>query len=222
MPGTTRKRRALQRIVGETPKLALTRAIISDLLEQLGRRDFALLRAIVAFDIFVGPQLLAVFLGLSPTAVGTSLSKLKRTGLVRDAPEGRIGLTYGVLRDIFPARWRRVSPIDALRMAALLVEDSDWYAISRRAELYVLGGLLEDAVREFERAAILAQDRGLLEESAATFMLAAKTSKAALNSEAHVQDKSFDEDWLVRAAERCQARAASAHRQTALDTADAP
>jgi hypothetical protein len=92
-------------------------------------------------------------------------------------------------------------------MAAVLIDNGDWYAIARRAELYVLGGHLEEAAGEFERAGIEAQHQGDLREAVRVFALAAKTAKAAINDPAHVADRSSDEDSLERTAARCRARA---------------
>lgn len=188
------------------PDLALTRELLNEKFERLLARDRTLLQSIVAFDVFVGPQLLALLLGLSPAAVNSSLSKLKRAGLIRATPEGEVGITYRVLRDILPQSWRHPGSLEALRMASLLIDTVDWYAIARRAELYVLAGHLEEAVGEFERAAIEAQHLGDLKEAARIFALAAKTAKAAINDPGYVRDRSSDEDWLERAAARCRAR----------------
>jgi DNA-binding transcriptional ArsR family regulator len=190
--------------------LALTRALLDEKFDRLRGRERTLLQTIVALDVFVGPQLFALLLGLSPAAVNTSLSKLKRAGLIRATPEGEVGITYRVLRDILPPSWKQPGPLDALRMAALLIDNGDWYAIARRAELYVLGGALADAVGEFERAGIEAQHRNALRDAARLFSLAAKTAKAAINDAAYVRDQSFDEDGLARAAARCSARAKGA------------
>jgi hypothetical protein len=195
------------RAAAESPDLALTRALLDEKFDRLRVRDRTLLQSIVAFDCFVGPQLLALFLGLAPAAVNTSLSKLKRAGLVRATAEGEVGITYRVLRDILPASWRHPGPLEALRMAGLLIDNSDWYAIARRAELYVLAGHLTTAVAEFERSGIEAQHRGYLKEAAHVFALAIKTAKAALNEPAYVRDQSSDEDVLERTAARCRARA---------------
>jgi hypothetical protein len=193
--------------MAEAPDFAQTRALLDAKFDRLLVRDRTLLQSIVAFDVFVGPQLLAVFLGLSPAAVSTSLSKLKRTGLIRATPEGEVGISYRVLRDILPASWRHPGPLEALRMAALLIDNGDWYAIARRAELCVLAGHLEEAVGEFERAGIEAQQAGALKEAARIFSLAAKTAKAAINNPAYVRDRSSDEDYLERTAARCRSRA---------------
>jgi DNA-binding transcriptional ArsR family regulator len=184
------------------PDLALTRALLDEKFDRLRVRERTLLQSIVALDVFVGPQLLALLLGLSPAAVNTSLSKLKRAGLIRATPEGEVGITYRVLRDILPTSWRHPGSLEALRMAALLIEAGDWYAIARRAELYVLGGRLEDAVGEFERAGIEAQHRGSLKDASRLFALAAKTAKAAINDPDYVRDQSSDEDWLARTTAR--------------------
>jgi DNA-binding transcriptional ArsR family regulator len=193
--------------VAEAPDFAQTRALLDAKFDRLLVRDRTLLQSIVAFDVFVGPQLLAVFLGLSPAAVGTSLSKLKRTGLIRATPAGEVGISYRVLRDILPESWRHPGPLEALRMAALLIGNDDWYAIARRAELCVLAGHLEEAVREFERAGIEAQHQGQLKEAARIFAVALKTAKAAINDADYVRDQSSDEDWLERATARCRGRA---------------
>jgi hypothetical protein len=74
--------------------------------------------------------------------------------LIRATTEGEVGITYRVLRDILPKSWRHPGPLEALRMAALPIDNGDWYAIARRAELYVLGGHPDEAVAEFERAGI--------------------------------------------------------------------
>jgi hypothetical protein len=189
------------------PDLAITRALLDEKFDRLHLRDRTLLQSIVAFDVFVGPQLLALLLGISPAAVNTSLSKLKRAGLVRATPEGEVGITYRVLRDILPKSWCHPGPLEALRMAALLIDNGDWYAIARRAELYVLAGHLEDAVAEFERAGIEAQHKGHLKDASRVFALAIKTAKAALNDPGYVPDKSSDEDSLERTSARCRARA---------------
>jgi DNA-binding transcriptional ArsR family regulator len=187
--------------------LALTRALLDEKFDRLRLRERTLLQSIVALDVFVGPQLLALLLGLSPAAVNTSLSKLKRAGLIRTTPDGEVGITYRVLRDILPVSWRHPGPLEALRMAALLIDNGDWYAIARRAELYVLGGQLDAAVGEFERAGIEAQQRAALRDASRLFSLAAKTAKAAMNDPDHVLDLSSDEDVLARTAARCRARA---------------
>lgn len=187
--------------------LALTRALLDEKYDRLRIRERTLLQSIVALDVFVGPQLLAMLLGLSPAAVNTSLSKLNRAGLIRTTPEGEVGITYRVLRDILPTSWRHPGPLEALRMAALLIDNGDWYAIARRAELYVLGGRLADAVSEFERAGIEAQHRGALRDASRLFASAARTAKAAVNDPDYVCDQSFDEDWLAHTAARCRARA---------------
>jgi len=189
------------------PDLTLTRALLDEKFGRLRVRDRTLLQSIVALDVFVGPQLLALLLGLSPAAVNNSLSKLKRTGLIRATPDGDVGITYQVLRDILPASWRHPGPLEALRMAALLIDHSDCYAIARRAELYVLAGHLVEAVGEFERAGIEAQHRGYLKDAARLFARAAKTAKAAFNDPAYVRDRSSDEDGVERSAARCRARA---------------
>ena len=188
------------------PDLALTRELLNEKFDRLLVRDRTLLQSIVAFDVFVGPQLLALLLGLSPAAVNSSLSKLKRAGLIRATPAGEVGITYRVLRDILPQSWRHPGPLEALRMASLLTDTVDWYATARRAELYVLAGHLEEAVGEFERAAIEAQHGGDLKEAARVFALAAKTAKAAINDPNYVRDRSSDEDWLERTGARCRAR----------------
>ena len=188
------------------PDLALSRALLLEKCDRLRVRDRTLLQSIVAFDVFVGPQLLAVLLGLAPASVHTSLSKLKRAGLIRSTPEGEVGITYRVLRDILPASWRQPSPLEALSMALLLIEDTDWRAIARRAELYVLATHLEEAVGDFERAGVEAQHRGDLKDAARLFALAARTAKAAINDPEYVRDQSSDEDSLERAAQRCRAR----------------
>jgi DNA-binding transcriptional ArsR family regulator len=195
--------------VAEAPDFAQTRALLDAKFDRLRVRDRTLLQSIVAFDVFVGPQLLAVFLGLSPAAVSASLSKLKRTGLIRSTPQGEVGISYRVLRDILPESWRHPGPLEAVRMAALLIDNADWYAIARRAELCVLAGHLEEAVGEFERAGIEAQHQGRLKESARCFAIAVRTAKAAINDPAYVRDESSDEDWLERAAARCRGRAKS-------------
>ena len=205
--------------MAEAPDLALTRALLDEKFLRLRPRDRNLLRSIVAFDVFVGPQLLAVFLGLPPATVAASLAKLKRAGLVRTADDGSVGITYRVLRDILPESWRHPGPLDALRMAGMLLEGEDWYAIARRAELYVLGGHLGEAVAALERAGIEAEHHGALAEAARIFSLAAKTDKAALNDPQYVPDRSFDDDEFERSAARCRGRAKAArlklHRQTA-------
>jgi DNA-binding transcriptional ArsR family regulator len=147
------------------------------------------LQSLVAFDVFVGPQLLAMLLGISPSAVNSSLSKLKRAGLVRSTPEGEVGITYRVLRDVLPESWRHPGPLEALRMAVLLIDNGDWYAIARRAEL------------------VEAQHRSALRDASRLFALAAKTAKAGINDPDYVRDESSDEDSLERAATRCRARA---------------
>ena len=187
--------------------LSLTRALLDEKFGRLRARDRTLLQTIVAFDVFVGPQLLALVLGLPPAAVNTSLSKLKRAGLIRATEEGEFGITYRVLRDILPSTWRHPGPLEALRMATLLVDKGDWSAIARRAELYVLAGDLEAAVGEFERAGIEAQQCSALKDASRLFALAANTAKAALNDPHYVRDNSTDEDWLERTAARCRARA---------------
>ena len=189
------------------PDLALTRALLDAKYDRLRVRDRTLLQSIVAFDVFVGPQLLALLLGLSPAAVNSSLSKLKRAGLIRATPEGEVGITYRVLRDVLPESWRHPGPLDALRMAVLLLDNGDWYAIARRAELYVLAGHLQEAVGEFERAGIEAQHSGALRDASRLFALAGKTAKAAINDPDYVRDQSSDEDWFERTAARCRARA---------------
>ena len=191
----------------EAPDFAQTRVLLDAKFDRLRVRDRTLLQSIVAFDVFVGPQLLAVFLGLSPAAISTSLSKLKRTGLIRATPEGEVVISYRVLRDILPESWRHPGPLEALRMAALLLDNRDWYAIARRAELCVLAGHLEEAVGEFERAGIEAQHRGQLKEAARMFAVAVRTAKAAINDQNYVRDESSDEDWLERAAARARSRA---------------
>ncbi len=193
--------------MAEAPDFAQTRVLLDAKFDRLRVRDRTLLQSIVAFDVFVGPQLLAVFLGLSPAAISTSLSKLKRTGLIRATPEGEVGISYRVLRDILPQSWRHPGPLEAVRMAALLIDNGDWYAIARRAELCVLAGHLEEAVGEFERAGIEAQHGGHLKDAARIFAVAVKTAKAAINDENYVRDQSSDEDWLERAAARCRSRA---------------
>lgn len=193
--------------MAEAPDFAQTRALLDAKFDRLLVRDRTLLQSIVAFDVFVGPQMLAVFLGLSPAAVSTSLSKLKRTGLIRATPAGEVGISYRVLRDILPASWRHPGPLEALRMAALLIDNGDWYAIARRAELCVLAGRLEEAVGEFERAGIEAQHRGDLKEASRVFSLAIKTAKAAINDPKYMRDRSSDEDYLERTAARCRSRA---------------
>jgi len=189
-----------------SPDLALTRELLVAKFDRLRVRDRTLLQSIVAFDVFVGPQLLAMLLGLSPAAVNTSLSKLKRAGLIRSMPEGEVGITYRVLRDILPASWRHPGPLEALRMALLLIDNGAWEAIARRAELYVLAGHLEQAVGDFERAANEAQQRDQLREAVRLFAQAARTAKAAINDPEYVRDQSSDEDWLERTVERCRAR----------------
>ncbi len=189
------------------PDLVLTRALLDEKFGRLRSRDRTLLQSLVALDVFVGPQLLAMLLGISPTAVNSSLSKLKRAGLVRSTPEGEVGITYRVLRDLLPESWRLPGPLEALRMAVLLIDNGDWYAIARRAELYVLAGHLTEAVGEFERAGIEAQHRNALRDATRLFALAAKTAKAAINDPAYVRDESSDQDGLERAAARCRARA---------------
>lgn len=189
------------------PDLALSRALVTEKCERLRVRDRTLLQSIVAYDVFVGPQLLAVLLGLPTAAVQTSLSKLKRAGLVRATADGEVGITYRVLRDILPASWRHPSPLEALRMAVLLVDNTEWRAIARRGELYVLAGHLAEAVGELERAGIEAQHRGDLKDAARLFASAARTAKAAVNDVEYVRDLSSDEDALERAAARCRARA---------------
>jgi DNA-binding transcriptional ArsR family regulator len=193
--------------VAEAPDFAQTRALLDAKFDRLLNRDRTLLQSIVAFDVFVGPQLLAVFLGLSPAAVSKSLSKLKRTGLIRATPEGEVGISYRVLRDILPESWRHPGPLEALRMAALLIDNADWYAIARRAELCVLASHLEEAVGEFERAGIEAQHQGYLKDAARFYALAVKTAKAAINDATYVRDQSSDEDYLERTAARCRSRA---------------
>jgi hypothetical protein len=193
--------------MAEAPDFAQTRALLDAKFDRLRVRDRTLLQSIVAFDVFVGPQILAVFLGLSPAAITTSLSKLKRTGLIRATPEGEVGISYRVLRDILPESWRHPGPLEAVRMASLLIDNNDWYAIARRAELCVLAGHLEEAVREFERAGIEAQHGGALKEAARIFAIAVKTAKAAINDATYVRDQSSDEDYLERAAARCRGRA---------------
>ena len=187
--------------------LAITRDLLNEKVDRLRRLDRTLFQSLVAFDVFVGPQLLAVFLGLSPDAIGSSLSKLKRAGLVRATPEGEVGITYRVLRDILPGEWRQPGPVDALRMASLLLDSRDWYAIGRRAELCVLAGQLVEAVDEFERAGVEAQHREHYKEAARYYSLAATTAKAALNDPAYVRDGSADDDSLERTASRCRSRA---------------
>ena len=204
--------------MAEAPDFAQTRALLDAKFDRLLVRDRTLLQSIVAFDVFVGPQLLAVFLGLSPAAVSTSLSKLKRTGLIRATPEGEVGISSRVLRDILPASWRHPGPIEALRMAALLIDNGDWYAIARRAELCVLAGHLEEAVGEFERAGIEAQHQGQLKESARVFALAVKPAKAAINDPTYVRDRSSDEDYLARTAVRCRSRAKTVRLKIQRDT----
>lgn len=188
------------------PDLTLTRALLEQTFDRLHVRDRTLLQSIVAFDVFVGPQLLALLLGISPAAVNTSLSKLKRTGLVRTTPEGEVGITYRVLRDILPASWRHPGPLEALRMAMLLVDDHNWHAIARRAELCVLAGHLEEAAGDFERAGVEAEHQNSLRDAARLFALAVKTAKAAINDPAYVRDESLDEDRLERTSARCRAR----------------
>ena len=189
------------------PDLVLTRALLDEKFGRLRSRDRTLLQSLVALDVFVGPQLLAMLLRISPSAVNSSLSKLKRAGLVRSTPEGEVGITYRVLRDVLPESWRHPGPLEALRMAVLLIDNGDWYAIARRAELYVLAGHLGEAVGEFERAGVGAQQRDALRDASRLFALAAKTAKAAINDPDYVRDESSDEDSLVRAATRCRARA---------------
>lgn len=188
------------------PDLTLTRALLERTFDRLRVRDRTMLQSIVAFDVFVGPQLLALLLGISPDAVNTSLSKLKRTGLVRTTPEGEVGITYRVLRDILPASWRHPGPLEALQMAMLLNDNTNWYAIARRAELCILAGHLEEAAAEFERAAIEAEHQNDLCDAARLFNSAAKTAKAAVNDSGYVRDQSLDEDLLERAAARCRTR----------------
>ena len=84
------------------PDLVLTRALLDEKFGRLRSRDRTLLQSLVALDVFVGPQLLAMLLRISPSAVNSSLSKLKRAGLVRSTPEGEVGITYRVLRDLLP------------------------------------------------------------------------------------------------------------------------
>jgi DNA-binding transcriptional ArsR family regulator len=193
--------------VNPVPDLVLTRALLDEKFGRLRPRDRTLLQSLVALDVFVGPQLLAMLLGISPTAVNSSLSKLKRAGLVRSTPEGEVGITYRVLRDLLPESWRLPGPLEALRMAVLLIDNGDWYAIARRAELYVLAGHLTEAVGEFERAGVEAQHRNALRDATRLFALAVKTAKAAINDPAYVRDESSDEDGLERAAVCCRARA---------------
>jgi hypothetical protein len=188
------------------PDLALSRALLVEKCDRLRVRDRTLLQSIVAFDIFVGPQLLAVLLGLPTASVHTSLSKLRRAGLIRTTPEGEVGMTYRVLRDILPASWRQPNPLEALRMALLLIDNTDWRAIARRAELYVLATHLAEAVGDFERAGVEAQHRGDLKDAARLFALAVRTAKAAINDPDYVRDLSSDEDSLEHAAQRCRAR----------------
>jgi len=182
------------------------RAVLGGTFDRLHARDRTLLQSLVAFDVFVGPQLLAMLLGISPAAVTRSLAKLKRAGLVRATPDGEVGITYRVLRDILPASWRHPGPLEALRMAMLLIDNRNWYAIARRAELCVLAGHLEEAAGEFERAGIEAEHENDLRDAARLFALAVKTAKAAGNDPGYVPDQSMDEDRLERAAARCRAR----------------
>jgi DNA-binding transcriptional ArsR family regulator len=203
------KRRAAVGATAAGPDLTLTRALLEQTFDRLRVRDRTLLQSIVAFDVFVGPQLLAMLLGISPAAVNISLSKLKRAGLVRSTPDGEVGITYRVLRDILPASWRHPGPLDALRMAMLLIDNTNWYAIARRAELCVLAGHLEEAAGEFERAGIEAEHQNDLREAARLFASAVKTAKAAINDPRHVRDQSLDEDRLERAEARCRARTKS-------------
>lgn len=192
--------------VAAGPDLSLTRALVEQTFDRLRVRDRTMLQSIVAFDVFVGPQLLALLLGISPAAVNISLSKLKRAGLVRSTPDGEVGITYRVLRDILPASWRHPGPLDALRMAMLLIDNTNWYAIARRAELCVLAGHLEEAAAEFERAGIEAEHQNDLRAAARLFGSAATTAKAAINDPGYVSDRSLDEDGLERAAKRCRVR----------------
>jgi DNA-binding transcriptional ArsR family regulator len=200
------KSRTAVGVAATAPDLTLTRALLEETFERLRVRDRTLLQSIVAFDVFVGPQLLAMLLGISPAAVNTSLSKLKRAGLVRATPDGEVGITYRVMRDILPASWRHPGPLDALRMAMLLIDNHNWYAIARRAELCVLAGHLEEAAGEFERAGVQAEHQNGLRDAARLFALAVKTAKAAINDPAYVRDQSLDEDRLERTAARCRAR----------------
>jgi hypothetical protein len=193
----------------DAPDLALTRDLLNEKVVRLRRCERTLFQSLVAFDVFVGPQLLAGFLGLAPDRVGASLSKLKRAGLVRSTPAGEVGITYRVLRDILPGEWRRPGPVDALRMASLLLDSRDWYAIGRRAELCVLAGELTVAVREFERAGIEAQHGEHFKEAARYYALAVTTAKAAMNEPSYTRDESEDEDGLERTAARCRSRAKS-------------
>jgi DNA-binding transcriptional ArsR family regulator len=196
--------------VADVPDLALTRALLNEKFLRLRPRDRNLLRSIVAFDVFVGPQLLAVFLGLSPATVAASLTALKRAGLVRASDDGRVGITYRVLRDILPASWRHPGPLEALRMAGLLGESNDWAALARRAELYVLAAHLPDAVATFERAGVEAAHCGYLADAARLFTLGANAAKAAARDPKYVPDFSFDDDEFERTAARCHARARAA------------
>ncbi len=186
---------------------SLTESLIQGIFARLAWRERQVLRTLVAFDVFVYPRLVAALLGIPAREVHASLSTLRATGLIRNTEEGSVGMTYQVLREIFPPEWRLPSPIDALRMAALLVNTTDWYAISRRAELHVLGGRLEDAARDFERAAIEASHRGHHADARSLFMKAAKTAREAAASPAYVPDASEDEDTLERTAIRCRKRA---------------
>ena len=187
------------------PDLALSRALLLEKCDRLRVRDRTLLQSIVAFDVFVGPQLLAVLLGLPPASVHTSLSKLKRAGLIRSTPEGEVGITYRVLRDILPASWRQPSPLEALSMALLLIDNADWRAIARRAELYVLAGHLRrpSAIRTGRgRGPTPRRPQG----RGAAVRTGRRTAKAAINDPEYVRDRSSDEDSLEHAAQRCRAR----------------
>ena len=58
------------------PDLALTRALLDEKFVRLHRRDLALFRSIVAFDMCVGPQLLAVMFGL-PADIVAQLERMR-------------------------------------------------------------------------------------------------------------------------------------------------
>jgi hypothetical protein len=198
-----------------TPKydLVLTSRLVQATFARLAQRERDVLRAIVAFDVFVYPRIVARLLGLSPRDLRASLRTLQATGLIRSTDAGAVGMTYNVLREIFPPEWRLPGPLDALRMAALLVGCGDWYAISRRAELYTLGAHFAEAVADFERAAIEASHRGLHAEARVLFMKAVATARQARIAPGYVPDASTDDDLFETVAVRCRKRAHAEYKK---------
>jgi hypothetical protein len=193
--------------------LALSASLVQAMFAQLALRERQVLRAIVAFDVFIYPRIVARLLGLSPRELRSSIRALQATGLIRSTDAGAVGMTYAVLREIFPAEWRLPGPLDALRMAALLVGSTDWYAISRRAELFALGAHFAAAVADFERAAIEASHRGLHAEARSLFMRAVATARQARLAPGYVPDASEDEDPFEHAMTRCRKRAHSEYKK---------